>query len=417
MAADAVQPAFIDTFFARQPIFDPEQRVWGYTLLYRHGPEADAASYSDEDVATLTTLAGALADPEWTRNSGRKVLLHFSREAVLQGIPAALPARTTVVEVAACPAEDREFRQALAQLRKDGYLVALDRLDADTPRDLLHYLDLAFVDVLGPGSQDLAALVKGVRGSGCALAGKRVETTGHLDLARKLGCTLFQGYFFQRPELVSGRRLTSSFASRTTVFELLNRGEAALDKLCLVISADVSLSFRLMSFINSPAFGFTRRIDSIRQAVLLLGWRPLKGWLWLTVLSDVAPRGKTSELPHLAAIRARFLERVAEAHQGLRLNGETLFLLGLFSLLDALLDRPMPELADALPLTPEVKATLCGEDNAFAPWLALAACFEQGDWDCVDSLAARLRLEPLAVARAYAEAVLWAGAFFGQDAG
>jgi EAL and modified HD-GYP domain-containing signal transduction protein len=185
-------------------------------------------------------------------------------------------------------------------------------------------------------------------------------------------------------------------------------------ELAATIQADVSVSYRLLQLINSAAFGY-KDIDSIERAVVLLGWEKLKNWVYLVVLTDIQPKGKSSELPYLSTIRAKFLESAAQAHKVTDPKPQSLFLLGLFSLLDAMLDQPMSEVLEQLPLDAAISEALSGEDNELAPWLELARCFETGDWARLDRLVDSLGLDATATAGAYFEAIGWTKHFFQYD--
>lgn len=291
--------------------------------------------------------------------------------------------------------------------------MAVDGFSARPEAKPLHHLaDFALIDVLGKTEAELAPLVAAAKDQVGILVAKRVEDHPTFDLARRLGFDLFQGFFFQKPETITCRKLSSIQVSRLKILKLIEEPEPDLMEIGEVIQADVSLSYRLLGFLNSAFFGFVQKVDSIKQALVLLGWKQLRNWLRLIILTDLTPPEKTSEIPLHSVQRARFLESVAGRHRGTGADPGRLFLLGLFSLLDALLDAPMHDIVDELPLTPELKAALCGEPNAQADWLALAASFERADWGRIEELIARLRLDPVEVACAYAEALEWAESLF-----
>jgi EAL and modified HD-GYP domain-containing signal transduction protein len=271
--------------------------------------------------------------------------------------------------------------------------------------------DIVFIDVLGKSEAELARLVQAARAFVTTLIAKRVEDRAILDLAKRLGLALFQGFYFQKPETITCRKLSSIQVSRLKLLRLIEEPELDMQEIGAVIQADVSLSYRLLGFLNSAFFAFPQKIRSIPQALVLLGWKQLKNWLRLIILTDLTPE-RTSEIPLHSVQRARFLESVAERHRSADRDAGALFLLGLFSLLDALLEIPMPEVVDELPLAQELKAALCGEPNDYADWLALAEAFERAEWGRIEGLIARLELIPVEVAVAYSEALEWADKLF-----
>lgn len=417
MAGESDNQFYTDTYFARQPVFGADKQVWGYELLYRHDESATEASFKDKDVATLTVISNAIMTPATDQQPGKKLLVNFTRESLLKEIPLALPAEDTVVLVDEALSTDDKTLAALGNLKKEGYLVALNNYSgADSAEKLLTLADLVFIDVLDKERADVESILARAERFEAKAAAKRVENTEQFETAKELGFIFFQGFFFQRPEVVPGRKLSSTQVSRMRLFQFIETGKEDFDKLARIIETDVSISYRLLSFINSPALGFSRKIESIKQATVLLGWKQIKSWLWLVILSDIAPENKVGELHYLSSIRGKFLERTAVNHSITSVNAESLFLLGLFSLLEALLEIPIHDISYNLPLDEELKAALCYEENRYSPWLALAKSFERGDWAYIDQLVTKLSLDPMVVANSYAEALAWAKSFHKEQA-
>ncbi|MCA1945259.1 MAG: HDOD domain-containing protein, partial [Desulfovibrio sp.] len=223
-----------------------------------------------------------------------------------------------------------------------------------------------------------------------------------------------QGFFFEKPVIVPGRKLTSNQISRLMLFKVLEKENPDFAEIARVIETDVSISYRLLALTNSANFSLSRKVDSIRQALVLLGMKQIKSWLWLIFLTDISPKNKTSELPYLSAIRAKFLERTALNHDLPIAKADLLYLLGLFSLLEAMLDVPFKDIAKNLPLDDDLAAALAGEANEYSPWLNMARYFERGEWDKIDDVIASLGLDPMTVANSYAEALTWAKTLQGE---
>ncbi len=415
MSQDTGNQIYIDTFFARQPIFDAKKHVYGYELLYRQGPLDKTANFTDKDVATLSVISTSLLSAKRQEETGQKIFIHFSRESIISDIPAALPPKTTVVEVEPLALLDDALLESLTRAKAQGYYLALNAYQSENcDPDLVKMADIIFIDVLGRTEENIKALLLSLSASKAKFAAKRVEDNITFDLTKKLGFTLFQGFFFEKPVIVPGRKLASNKITRLNIYRSLEKSDLDIDELAGIIESDVSISFRLLTFINSLAFGLRYQVNSIKHAIMLLGWQQIKSWLWLVVLSDVIPQDKTSELPYLSAIRAKFLERVATNHQYRDIPPETLFLMGLFSLLEPMLDTPVKDLVEALPLQDEVKDALCGEHNLYYQWLEVARCFESGDWAKLDALTTSLGLDPITVASSYCEALVWAKALYDQ---
>lgn len=404
---------YIPTYFARQPVFCEGPTVWGYELLYRDRGDATAATFTDSDAATLQVAASAFIHPEIGRTQPKKLIVNFTPKSILDQVPYALPAEDTVVKFSPPEKKSPELETALQRLRDDGYVLALDCFEA-TPSlySLYRLADVLIVDILGKSSSHIQALLQRAPRDAQLLA-KRVQSMESYRLAKDLGFLLFQGYFFKRPEMMPGRKINSNQASRLSLFRLIERSDPDFDGLADTVRTDVSLSYRLLTYLNSAAFSFPEKIRSIKQAVVILGWRKVRNWLRLIILTDLLPSSKPSELPYLSAVRGKFLEQVALKHdQGGQ--SSSLFLLGLFSLLDSMLDLPMKEVLSCIPLEDDLRDALDGKSNHYSPWLEISVSFETGNWDNLDILLRKLKLDPLLVARCYYDSLLWANSFFGN---
>ena len=326
---------FLHTYFARQPIFDSHNRVWGYELLFRGGPEAEKADVSDLDQATLSVAAGSTIDPEDFYGTDKKILVNFGEQNILENVPYALPPKHTVVQVSETALASDETRKALATLTRDGYPIAVDDFEGRTG-DGLELADLVIIDILNKTPEDLLALLELAKQAGIPALAKKVEDTTAFSTARHLGFPLFQGYFFKRPELVSNRKLTSHQTSRFNLLRAIEKSDPDFEQLAKDIQTDVSISYRLLTYLNSAAFSFTQPIKSIKQAIVLMGWKQLRNWLRVIVLTDMQPKGKASELFFVAVQRGKFLELIVRSHDIPDADPDSMFLLGLFSLLEAM---------------------------------------------------------------------------------
>lgn len=404
-------PCFLHTYFARQPIFDSRNQVWGYELLFRGGPDAEKADVTDLDQATLDVAAGSTIAAEDFYGTDKKILVNFGEQNILENVPYALPPKQTVIQVAEQSLINPDTRKALAELIRDGYSIALDDFEG-TINDSLKLADLVIIDTLGKNPENLAPLVAMAKDAGIPALAKRVEDTEAFTTAKHLGFPLFQGYFFKRPELVANRKLTSHQASRFSLLQSIEKADPDFEQLAKDIQTDVSISYRLLTYLNSAAFGFTQPIKSIKQAIVLLGWKQLRNWLRIIVLTDMQPTGKAPELFFVAVQRGKFLELIAHGQDPRRSDPDTMFLLGLFSLLEPMLDMPIEDIVDKLPLDDVLKDALRGGESPETKWLDLVRAHEKGQWEALDDLTQDLGLNRLVVAVSYYKSVLWANTFF-----
>lgn len=401
-------PVYNMGFFAKQPIFTESQGLWGYSLLFRDRLDSTAAGTDDHDEATRRVLAAAL---EHLSGDATRLSVQFSARGIAEDLPRALPKELIVADV--CEQHMLGASGALERLRAlkaDGYVISVNSFSGDPACSELYPLaSILWVDGL-KSRQEVERLAAAMRHMSATPAIKRVEDHEHVNTARSLGFQLFQGYHFQQPQTVGVRRLSSNQLSRLKILHVLELADPDIPSLAETIRSDVALSYRLLSFLNSPYFGLPNKVEGIKQALTLLGWNQLRPWLRLVVLTDLTPPEKSSELPRHSALRARFLELAAGGVPGA--PAQALFLMGLFSLLPAMLDVPMDQVVGQLPLSPQVREALLGRENDCSAWLALALGFERGDWDNVDKALERLKLSPVNAAVAYAQAVDWTDALF-----
>lgn len=417
---DETAPAdrcFLPTFLARQPVFDVRGRLWGHELLFRCGPEADRAVITDADQATVSVTAESTFGPEDFFGGNARILINFDQRSILDDVPYALPPGQTVVQVPEEALLSEGVFRALEGLVQDGYSVAVDGFTGrEDCAARLGIAGLLIIDVLAHGPGRVTQLLERARACGATTLAKKVETMEAYAQARHLGFTLFQGFFFKRPELVTGRKLTSHQHSRFALLKAVEVREPDFEALARDIQADVSISYRLLFYLNSAAFAFSQPIRSIRQAIVLLGWKQLQSWLRVVILSDVMPAHKPSELFFTAVQRAKFLELIVLSHEFPEAQPDSMFLLGLFSLLEPMLDMPMTGIVDNLPLDDTLKDALLARPCYHAKWLDLVRAHEKGHWEQLDALTDELALNRLVVAVSYYKSVLWANAFFKHGA-
>ena len=411
------ESCFFPTFLARQPIFDAKQRVWGHELLFRDSRDATRAEFQDMDKATMDVAASLFASPALLFDQDKKTCINFGHKSLLEQVPYALPYGQTVIEVAETDLGPGDLGHVIRDLKHAGYLIAVDDYEnRAASRDQIGLADLIIIDVLGRDRDSSEALIQAAHAHDVLLLAKKLESQQDFQLAHELGFHLFQGFFFREPELVTGRKLTSHEISRFRLFKEIEKEDPDIDHLVETIQADVSISYRLLAYLNTPFFGFSQKIASIKQAVMLLGWKQLRNWLRVVILTDLTPRARTTALYSLALQRAKFFEIIASVHAHRAVNADNLFLLGLFSLLEPMLNIRMEEIVGHLPLQEELKKALCQEKTSYTPWLDLVRALETGSWEDMDPLVAQLQLNAWAIANAYGEATIWAKSFFSKDA-
>lgn len=399
-------------YVARQPILDANNDTWGYMMLFRDSGNADRAIFSDNSEATMNLVAN-LPLCGGVCGSQARLLIHFTSEDVIRGTPHAIPCDSTVIILEETVDPDETLIVALGDLIIDGFELAINNFEGKPGSERLSNLaDTLIVDIDGKDEKDIKAITQKAEALGVSrLIAKRVEDETDLALAKQAGFTLFNGFYFKRPQIEGGRKISSVKATRLKLFEIIEKDEPDFDALAPAIEADVAISYRLLSFLNTANFSFATKVTSIKQAVVLAGWKPIRNWLRLIILTDLTPSEKTQELAYTSAHRAKLFETAALG-SGYEEESDRLFIIGLFSLLDAMLDTDMKAITEHLPVDDEIKNTLCRKKTKYSPWLELAQAIEESDWDKVGDRAKALNLLPGTVAVSYQHAFTWVDAFF-----
>jgi EAL and modified HD-GYP domain-containing signal transduction protein len=365
-----------DVYVARQPIFDGQLELWGYELLFRRANE-NTAVVGDHDAATSTVVINAFTEIGLENLVGdHAAWLNVSRDFVVSKLPLTLPPKRIVLELLEDQRVDDELLTALTQLRELGYTIALDDFTWDDEHaPLVPHVGIVKIDFLARSEAQIATDVERLRRPGVMLLAEKVETREDYRRALDLGFDLAQGYFFCQPEIVSARGIAPNRLSIVQLVGALQDPLISLTTIEELISRDVALSYRLLRYINSAFFGLRREVDSIGRAVALLGLENIKRWSTLTAFAGIDE--KPRELITTALVRARFCE-LAGSHFG-QTNPDQLFTLGLFSVVDALMDMPMPEVLRSIPFPEDMTHALVAGHGPKGELLECALACERGN--------------------------------------
>src|SRR5580704_8424911 len=400
----------MDVLVARQAIFDRDRRVHGYELLFRSDAGHNEFDGTEAGLATKVVLANSLLVIGLENLVGvKKAFVNFGRGPLLRGWYEALPPENTVIELLENVEADAEVIEACHKLREQGYQIALDDFVFRPGCErLLAIADLVKIEIASLPRPEQKVLVRSCRARGLQTLAEKVETHEEFEWAREAGYDYFQGYFFSRPVIVRGRQIPAAKLHCLRLLQEAQRPELDFDRLETLILEDVSLSYQLLRYVNSPLFALTNTIRSIRQALLFFGETELRKWIVLATLTRTA-EDKPSELIRHSLVRARFCESVARlAAKNLE---QSAFLTGLFSLLDALIDRPLNETLSEMGLAPEIAAVLRGsaaEGDPLARVYQLARAYEVADWQRVEEICQQLPVPVASLGEVYCAAAGWA---------
>lgn len=376
-----------ERFIARQPIFDQRLKVFAYELLFRSGPQnvfqprKDASSSVIVDSTMLFDLQ--------TLTGHAKAFVNTDQTALLQGAVKLLPADRIVVEILETVVPTPEVVAACADLRSAGYVLALDDfLDHPKWEPLLALARFLKVDFRASDQDARREMALRYLPQGLQLLAEKVETQSELEEARGMGYTYFQGYFFCKPTMVEGRDIPSNKLNYVRLLAAVNSPDFSFEKIEEILKQEPSLVYKLLRYLNSPLLGLRNEVRGISHAVSLIGEKEFRRWV--SVVAVVSMAGdKPPELIRTALTRAYCCEELS-APLGMSLQRPDLFLMGLLSVTDAILDLPMTDILSHLPLSPEVHTALSGGANRFRDVYDTLLSYERADWKTLSSLSAKI---------------------------
>ncbi len=400
--ARANSPAQI--YVARQPILDCKEKLFGYELLFRDGTE-DYFRHHDGDAASRSTLDTSLLVGLDVLCDGHRAFINCTRDTLLKDYVTLLPPSQCVVEILESVPVDDLVKAACVRLKAGGYTIALDDYIADDPRvELVEFADIIKVDMKGTTPAEQTALVKRFGKSTCLMLAEKVETQEEFRDTQKAGFRYFQGYFFRRPELMQAREIPKNKVNYLRLLQAISHDELNVREIENIIKGEASLAYRLLRYLNSAAFGFTAEIRSIRHGLSILGEREVRRWIRL-VATLGAGDNKPSDLVLSALVRARYCELLAPKVPH---GAADLFLVGLLSLMDAILEMPMGLVLEGIALDHETRAVLLRQQSKLDLLYQLMVCHETDNWSKISELCAQLKLQESFANECRWKAMLWA---------
>ncbi len=392
---------------ARQPIFDQDRRLWGYELFCVGEGRPEGCK---QEGAAISVAASAYMWLQQILKQGQKIVLNFDEMGILDDMPYVLPPVLAVVQVDEQVFLRPAMPEMLTRLKSDGYLIAVRGFSGDRQFDSLYELaDIIAVPVVGRQKEDVSTLLATIHDVDARLLARRVDDAAGFEMCRQAGVTLFEGAFFKQPDTITVRKMTSNEVSRLKLLQSIEQQDPDIEGLAETIQSDAAISFRLLTYLNSAAFGFSQKIKSIQHAIRLMGWLKLKNWLRVVLLSDMSQAADTPDLLQLSAQRGKFLELVAQSHDFWGFDPESLHLLGLFSLLDTMLGTSMDEIVTFLPIESNLKGALRRDaNNEYLPLVQLAQSVEEARWEDAEVMMQKLNLNREKVTAAFKGAVEWA---------
>jgi c-di-GMP-related signal transduction protein len=394
-------------FVARQPIFNTRMKIYGYELLFRSGLEPYFRC-SDPDLATSSVVVDTfLLFGMKKLTGGHRAFVNFTRNLLINDYARVLPSDQVVIEILESIAPDEKVVAACRDLRARGYMLALDDFALNVRhKPLLGLVDIVKIDFRQTTVSTRHELMRAYGNRKITFLAEKVETRSQYEHARHLGCSLFQGFFFGKPETLSSREIPAHQHNYYQLLQAIHQPQPNLAELESIIKHESALSYRLLRYLNSAAFAFRMEIRSIRHALALLGLNEVRKWVSIVAIAGIA-KGRPSELVITSMVRARFAELLA-MEPSLRKYSPELFLMGLLSMMDAILGRPLVDILAELPVTADVKSALLTSSGPLYPVYEFIKAYEQGDWNEIMPRAHALRLSEGKITEAYLDAADWA---------
>jgi EAL and modified HD-GYP domain-containing signal transduction protein len=400
----------MDAYVARQPIFDREKSLFAYELLFRDGLDNYMPNI-DGDTATSKLLSSSFLTIGIDKITvGKRAFINFTQNLLETNIPLMFPKETTVVEILEDVNPTSRVTEACKKLSALGYYLALDDFVFKlklTP--LIELADIIKIDFRITHYSEIKRILQKIGTKKIKFLAEKVETNEEFNDALNMGFELFQGYFFSKPEILKGKEISGSEIQYLNFMIEISKTNYDLNELETIISRDVSMSYKLLRHVNSAYFKRSSEATSLKQALLILGKDEISRLFLLIGLSKLASN-KPEELIRSACIKAKFCEKLGYV-SGRGAQKNELFLLGLFSHLDAILDQPMMEIMEKLPLGTPVKEALVYRKGELANYLELAEFYEHGEWESVKESAAKIGIAESLIPKIFLEACSWTNGF------
>jgi c-di-GMP-related signal transduction protein len=400
----------MDVFVARQPIFDKKQKVVAYELLFRNNLN-NAYDSIDADKATIDVISnGFLLIGMESLTGGKRAFINFTESLLKSDIATKLPKNQVVIEILENVEVTDEVVRACKILKSKGYILALDDFEFDPKYEpLINIVDIIKVDFKLTKGLERRKIIEKINSKRIKFLAEKVETMEEFEYAIKDGYTYFQGYFFSKPVIMSAKELPSYKSSYNMLLAELSKKEIDFYNLESIIKRDVSLSYKLLKFINSASFGFKTQVDSIIHALTLLGKEDVMKWVYLIALKDIG-ENKPDELMRTSVIRAKFGEMIAPKI-GMKSRESDVFFMGMLSLINAITNLSMEAAISQIPISEDIKMALTGGTNKFRDVYELITAYEAGEWNSFSTVASKLNFDEKVAPELYIKALEWSDEF------
>ncbi|MEG0179559.1 MAG: HDOD domain-containing protein [Oscillospiraceae bacterium] len=407
----------MNVYIARQPIFDRQGELTAYELLYRESESNAFISSLTGSDATKSLVSDAMTVFGLSQlTNAKRAFINFTRPLLMEDFAYLLDSNGVVIEILEDTKVTDDLIDKVKKLHEDGYQIAIDDYTGEAQWEpLFDYIDIIKVDfILVNNLDERAAIGARFKGSNIKLLAEKVETAAEFAHATSNGYSLFQGYYFAKPKMLAQKAPDASRASYTRIMQELDKRTPSFDVVSDIIAQDVSLSYKVLKKINSMQYHRGFEITNVHSALVKLGFEETRRWILLMMAKSLGAN-QNDELIKLAFVRAVFAEKLAKRVKSLSPHSAEAFNLGMFSLIDVILETDMAHAIEELPLTENVRSALMGEKNALSNLLEFVKGYESGDWSGNAKTSENNKLTSDAACEMYLSCVVYADKMFRKD--
>jgi len=400
----------MEVYVARQPIFNKNKKLFGYELLFREGL-SNAFPDIDGDTATSKLLSNSFFSIGMNQlTSDKKAFINFPQSLLLNKVPMMFPSEKMTVEILEDVDPNEQVIRACTDIASAGYSLALDDFVFKSDlQPLIELADIIKIDFMLTPIDEIQKMVNRFKGNHIKLLAEKIETYENFEEALSMGFMYFQGYFFSKPEIISGKEIAPSKIILLQIVGEASRENCSFEKLETLMNKDVSICYKLLRYINSAFFKRACEIATIKDAIALLGETEIKRFISMVATAELAS-DKPEELVRTSITRARFCELLG-LHSQNGVEVSELFLTGLFSLIDAMLDNKMENIMQTLPLSKNIKQALLEEKGDLADYLKIVSSYESANWETFSSIVSKINVSEKKIPEFYQDAVKWADSY------
>ncbi|MDO4710783.1 MAG: EAL domain-containing protein [Peptostreptococcaceae bacterium] len=406
----------MDVYLARQPIYDATRKLSAYELLYRADENNRFAAGVDGDEATSILVSDAITIFGINNiTNGNLAYINFTKKLIMDDFAMLLSPEEVVIEILEDTIIDDQIIEKLAELKNKNYTIALDDYTGDPQYDsIMNYVDIIKVDFSEITQEKAVEIAKTYSEKGKLMLAEKIETEEEFLIAIQSGYKLFQGYYFSKPNMMKKSSVKLDASGYATIIAELGRFEPDFQSLSGAIRTNPNLTYKLFQYVNTLKFSQKQKVTSIQMALVTMGLNEVRRWILLIMAREFC-KDKQDELVKTSFVRGVFAEKLAQRRPSLSGRSHEAFLMGIFSMMDAIAGQSLEDILKQIPLDDDIKSALGGYDNEFGELLEFVENYERANWDKIYKELRKYNLDRESTLRLYLECVVYADLLFNND--